>query len=284
MAKRDYLVSLDLNKNELLNAKLQNLGAPPTLTSNDKGYIYWNTVDSLPYFWTGTVWVGLTPPGALLATDYDAYSVLVANTVDTPVNVALGTNTVLGRISGNIQAITIDSDLTSVSGSDDTLASAKAIKAYIDSSVAGGLVYQGGYNASTNTPDLDTSPSGTIKKGWTYTVTADGTFFSTAISTGDVIIAEKDAPTLETDWTIVNKNIPDAITLKYATNITGNGSATAFTVTHNLNTLDIVTFVKEATTSAKVEVEEIVTDVNTLTLNFNVAPVNGKVYRVTVVG
>ncbi|MGA1740369.1 MAG: hypothetical protein ACO393_05885, partial [Methylophilaceae bacterium] len=42
-----------------------------------------------------------------------------------------------------------------------------ASKAYVDASVTGGLIYQGGYNASTNTPDLTTSPN-SIKKGWTY--------------------------------------------------------------------------------------------------------------------
>lgn len=57
MPKIDYLVSIDLNKQELLNAKLQNLATPPTLTANDKGFIYWNTADVVPYIWTGTDWL-----------------------------------------------------------------------------------------------------------------------------------------------------------------------------------------------------------------------------------
>jgi hypothetical protein len=68
-------------------------------------------------------------------------------------------------------------------------------------------VYQGGYNAATNTPDLDTSPSASIKKGWTYTVTADGLFFTEQVRVGDVIIAEVDAPTTLADWTTVQNNI-----------------------------------------------------------------------------
>ena len=40
-----------------------------------------------------------------------------------------------------------------------------ASKQYVDNSVVGNLVYQGGYNAATNTPDLDSSPSSSIKKG-----------------------------------------------------------------------------------------------------------------------
>ena len=74
------------------------------------------------------------------------------------------------------------------------------------SSVEGGLVYQESYNATTNTPDLDTSPSG-IKKGYMYTVTVAGTFFTAPVEVGDALIAEKDDPTLETDWTILNKNL-----------------------------------------------------------------------------
>jgi hypothetical protein len=82
-----------------------------------------------------------------------------------------------------------------------------ASKDYVDNAVVGGLVYQGGYNAATNTPDLDSSPSASIKKGWTYTVTADGLFFTEQVRVGDVIIAEVDAPTTLADWTTVQNNI-----------------------------------------------------------------------------
>jgi len=59
MAKKTFLVNLDLSKNELQNAKLQNLATHPTLTVNDAGFTYWNTVDQTVYFWTGTIWKGL---------------------------------------------------------------------------------------------------------------------------------------------------------------------------------------------------------------------------------
>ena len=95
---------------------------------------------------------------------------------------------------------------------DTTIPTSAAVKDYVDSSIVGGLIYQGGYNAATNTPDLDSSPSASIKKGWTYTVTADGLFFTEQVRVGDVIIAEVDAPTTLADWTTVQNNIDLAST------------------------------------------------------------------------
>lgn len=90
---------------------------------------------------------------------------------------------------------------------DTTLPTSASVKAYVDASVVGGLVYQGGYNAATNTPDLDSTPIAGIKKGWTYTVTADGLFFTEQVRVGDVLIAEIDSPTTLADWTAVQNNI-----------------------------------------------------------------------------
>ncbi len=109
-------------------------------------------------------------------------------------------------------AVSIDGDLNMNSNQindllDPSTAQDAATKNYVDSSIVGNLVYQGGYNAATNTPDLDSSPSSSIKRGWTYTVTADGTFFTEQVRVGDVLIAESDAPTALTDWTTVQNNI-----------------------------------------------------------------------------
>lgn len=106
---------------------------------------------------------------------------------------------------------TIDDD-TFATASTTTVPTSESVKAYIDSSVSGALVYQGGYNASTDTPSLDDgTPIAGILTGWTYTVTAAGTFFTEDVQVGDMLISEVDSPTLLTDWTIVNKNIPDIV-------------------------------------------------------------------------
>ena len=83
-----------------------------------------------------------------------------------------------------------------------------ASKHYVDQAVTGALSYQGGYDAATNTPNLDNNPSpNPIKKGWTYTVTVAGLFFTEQVRVGDVLIAEQDAPTTLADWTTVQNNI-----------------------------------------------------------------------------
>lgn len=85
------------------------------------------------------------------------------------------------------------------------------IKTYADNLVVGGFVNKGGYDASTNSPNLDSTPIGGIKNGWTYIVTVAGDFFSESVQVGDMITAKQDSPTLLTHWTIVNKNIPDIV-------------------------------------------------------------------------
>lgn len=69
--------------------------------------------------------------------------------------------------------------------------------------LAGLIDYQGSYNASTNTPDLDTTPSG-ILQGQMWECSAAGAFFAFALDIGDIIIAKQDDPTTEAHW-IINK-------------------------------------------------------------------------------
>lgn len=114
----------------------------------------------------------------------------------------------------DVTLFTLDED-NMISNSANHLATQQSIKAYVDSIIlAGGATYVGGYDASTNTPDLDTAPSG-IDQGDMYTVTVAGTFFTTDVEVGDLIIAEQNNPTLEAHWTIVNKNL-DAASIKVA--------------------------------------------------------------------
>jgi len=72
---------------------------------------------------------------------YDAHTVLYATTDNTPVALTVGEQTVVGRATGgNISALSIDSDLSSVSANNDTIPSAKATKAMGDAKIPNSLV------------------------------------------------------------------------------------------------------------------------------------------------
>ncbi len=86
------------------------------------------------------------------------------------------------------------------------------VKTYIDASTAGALNFQGGYDAATNTPDLETPAAGVVKKGMMWAVTVDGLFFTEQVRVGDSIIANIDDPALLSDWTTVQSNIDLATT------------------------------------------------------------------------
>ena len=126
---------------------------------------------------------------------------------------------------------------------DPTAAQDAATKNYVDSATVGGLVYQGGYNAATNTPNLDSNPSpNPIKKGWTYTVTAAGSFFTEQVRVGDVLIAEQDAPTTLANWTTVQNNIDlaDASTVGIGNVVPGSSNTVTAPYTSGTATLDVV--------------------------------------------
>ena len=137
--------------------------------------------------------------------------------------------TVANLAPGNITIglpnnVTLTGDLT-VSGGDITLGGTGRIqgidtvtagtdavnKTYVDNAIVGNLVFQGGYNASTNTPNLESSPN-SIKKGWSYVVTTPGTFFTEAVEVGDFLIAQQDNPSSLSNWVTVQNNIGIATT------------------------------------------------------------------------
>jgi hypothetical protein len=86
--------------------------------------------------------------------------------------------------------------------------SADKVQSAIDAAVSGGVSYQGGYDAATNTPDLEAGTG--VLKGYMYTVTVAGLFFTEQVEIGDVLIAEVDAPTTLANWTIVERNLNTA--------------------------------------------------------------------------
>lgn len=125
----------------------------------------------------------------------------------------------------------------------------------------GGLTISGGPITS----------SGSITVGHTNTVAAQSTQAVYPI-------------TIDANGHIASYGTAAELLKKYSTNITGNGSSTSFTVTHNLGSRDIIIQVYDNITYEEVIVDIYRTTASTATIEFAQAPVSGKTYRVVVIG
>ena len=82
----------------------------------------------------------------------------------------------------------IDDD-TMATATATSISSSESTKAYVDTLISGSdtMHYKGDYNASTNSPDLDSPTGGTVFTGDTYYVATAGTsFFSETLAIGDL--------------------------------------------------------------------------------------------------
>lgn len=224
MAKT-FLVDIDLVKNQLLNARIQVLASAPSAPV--EGQIYYNSTDETLFIRQSSTWLDLGIAGNTnLSFTRNGTTLTVYSDTGTDAVLPIATTTLAGLMSATdkVKLDGIESNATGDQDADEvpfdnstTILTASEVQGaleelvtYVDSSVAGALVYIGGYNAATNSPDLDVSASGVIK-GNTFTVTASGNFFTEAVQVGDMLIAEVDDPTTLADWTVVNKNIPDIV-------------------------------------------------------------------------
>ena len=92
------------------------------------------------------------------------------------------------------------------SNSDTKVPTQQSVIAYVASQLTSDIALKGDYNASTNSPDLDSSPSG-IKLGDHYVVSVAGSLYAEALQAGDSIIAKRDDPTEIAHWITINNNI-----------------------------------------------------------------------------
>lgn len=186
MAKKNVLVDLDLNKNEVQNAVVQNLAATPA--SPKAGQIWYNTTDSLIYFYDGSAAkaVGYLPP----ATASTLGGVIVGTNISVDgtgkISVASATSAIAGilRIATDAEATTGTAEGVAVNP--------KQLAAAIASAISGGLKYITTWDITSAT-DLSgiTLP---VKKGYMYMVTGTGpkTIDGIEWNSGDYLVVNAD--------------------------------------------------------------------------------------------
>ena len=136
-------------------------------------------------------------------------------TIGLPQDVTIANDLTVSRDLTVTKTATVDSlDVTNKATSDATTGSdgstTLTTKGYVEGLLTGQLVYAGGYDASQDPPS-----GASVLQGYTYVVTtagsgAGGTYWSTPLAIGDLIIALQDNPTAEANWTEVNKNVTEA--------------------------------------------------------------------------
>jgi hypothetical protein len=302
----NYLNSIDLNKNELQNGVIQVLGTAPG--SPVEGQIYYDSTDDVIKFYNGTAWVSAGGDLTAITTATSDQLTITDGTGPEPnIDIVTGAVTSSGVVLATGQQIynfvTIGINARIQNITDPVDAQDVATKNYVDSIATGLLEYKGGYDASTNTPNLDTASNIEIAKGDTYTVTADGLFFTEQVRAGDVIIAEvaiaASAGGTLADFTIVQSNVDLAtaaatsgaaikgiasydsadfsvssgfVSLATKTYKTSIGGSASIAVTHNLASEDVIVQLFDNVTKETVYADVVRTNVNTVTIDFATAP------------
>lgn len=294
MAKK-FLTHIDLSKNELQNAVIQNLASAPG--SPTKGQVYYDTTLNKFGVWNNSVWLYM---GGASASD-------VTNTP-----------------AGNISATDVQGALNELDSEKEAVANkatdfsvlnhtkyptTQAVKTLVDAVLGANdaMVYKGVIDASSN-PNY---PAGDA--GHTYKISVAGKIGGASgvnVQVGDTIICSVDSSvagnqaTVGANWFVIQTNLEfasqveteaksdntkavtpaDLVNFPIKKTFTiGDGSTTAIACSHALGNKDVVVSVRQVSDDAEVECGVVQTSTSITTLSFAVAPTTNSL-RVTIIG
>ena len=174
--------------------------------------------------------IGVTVPAALAVTPASittsgTFAITGAGTTSQVIlgdgtlgSLPLGTVTEVTSADTNLITIatgTTTPDITAVTGAVSTvstsLATGAQIQTAIDTALSAALIFQGAYNASTNTPVLDSRGTQiAISVGDTYIADTAGTFYGEAVTIGETLICQTNQAAGSSslaDWAVIQDNI-----------------------------------------------------------------------------
>lgn len=257
MAKQ-YLVSINLNKNELLNARIQNLATPPS--NPGVGQVYFDTTDDTLKVWTGTEWVSGGSGGG-------GYTL--------PIATATTLGGVLAKAKGNGDTVEVAVDGTGK----------LYVPTYPTLSDLGGIAStEKGANNGVATLDANGLVPSTQLPSYVDDVIEVANYSSLPATgeTGKIYVTLDDNKTYRWGGSTYVE-ISQSTIHKFVGSIIGDDLTTSFSISHDLGTRDVVVNVYEGSTNEDVIVDIARSSTSAVTLTFAQAPTAGTTYRVVVI-